>query len=165
MPGTWDGTSTAFLEILARKGGRLLKGGEADLDGVAKMVLNDFMRGKIPWFTPLPPKEDGDHDDDAELEGRRGKLGEMRKRKVEDDEDATTVAATDAGESTIEEEQDEDDDAEEWGGISDSDNEGSLAAPTLVGDSGPESEVESESEPEVEEVKPKPQNPKKRRKQ
>lgn len=28
-----------FLEILGRKGGRLLKAGEVDLDGVAKMVL------------------------------------------------------------------------------------------------------------------------------
>ena len=45
---------TDFLEQLARKGGRLLKGGEADVDGVAKMVLNDFLRGKLPWFTPLP---------------------------------------------------------------------------------------------------------------
>ncbi|KAK4555139.1 GTPase required for pre-60S ribosomal subunit nuclear export and maturation [Recurvomyces mirabilis] len=43
-----------FLELLARKGGRLLKGGEADMDGVAKMVLNDFLRGKIPWFIPPP---------------------------------------------------------------------------------------------------------------
>ena len=43
-----------FLETLARKGGRLLKHGEADMDGVAKMVLNDFLRGKIPWFCPPP---------------------------------------------------------------------------------------------------------------
>ncbi|RQM08821.1 hypothetical protein DH86_00002948, partial [Scytalidium sp. 3C] len=33
-----------FLELLARKGGRLLHGGEPDVDGVAKMVLNDFLR-------------------------------------------------------------------------------------------------------------------------
>ena len=37
-----------FLEMLARKSGRLLKGGELDLDAVAKMVLNDFIRGKLP---------------------------------------------------------------------------------------------------------------------
>lgn len=37
-----------FLELLARKGGRLLKGGEPDVDGVAKMVISDFLRGKIP---------------------------------------------------------------------------------------------------------------------
>lgn len=47
-----------FLEALARKGGRLLRGGEADLDGVAKMVLNDFLRGKIPWFVAPPAAND-----------------------------------------------------------------------------------------------------------
>ena len=66
-----------FLTILARKGGRLLKGGEADVDGVAKMVLNDFLRGKIPWFT-RPPKKEGVADQEAPVvEGRKGALGEM----------------------------------------------------------------------------------------
>jgi nuclear GTP-binding protein len=71
-----------FLSILARKGGRLLRGGEPDLDGVAKMVINDFLRGKIPWFTPPPftPGEEG-----GKIEGREGRLGEMgRKRKLDD---------------------------------------------------------------------------------
>ena len=76
----WEGT-TEFLEMLARKGGRLLKGGEADLDGVAKMVLNDFMRGKLPWFT-APPKEEGeDSRVGIDLAGREGRLGEMRKKR------------------------------------------------------------------------------------
>ncbi|KAL9611475.1 MAG: hypothetical protein Q9167_003873 [Letrouitia subvulpina] len=65
---------TDFLEQLARKGGRLLKGGEADVDGVAKMVLNDFLRGKIPWFTP-PPGWEGQQE--KGVEGRKGALGEM----------------------------------------------------------------------------------------
>lgn len=43
-----------FLEMIARKHGRLLKGGEPDETGVAKLVLNDFNRGKIPWFVPPP---------------------------------------------------------------------------------------------------------------
>ncbi|KAG5944149.1 GTPase required for pre-60S ribosomal subunit nuclear export and maturation [Claviceps sorghi] len=51
-------SATELLELLARKSGRLLRGGEPDLDGVAKMVLNDFMRGKIPWFTPVLSSED-----------------------------------------------------------------------------------------------------------
>lgn len=75
-------TATEFLELLARKGGRLLKGGEADVDGVAKMVLNDFLRGKIPWFTP-PPVVEGQGN--RGIEGRKGVLGEMGKvRKLED---------------------------------------------------------------------------------
>ncbi|KAL9585548.1 MAG: hypothetical protein Q9203_004204 [Teloschistes exilis] len=76
--------STEFLELLARKGGRLLKGGEADVDGVAKMVLNDFLRGKIPWCTP-PPLLEGQEEKIKGIEGRKGQLGEMgKKRKAED---------------------------------------------------------------------------------
>lgn len=77
-------SATEFLELLARKAGRLLKGGEADVDGVAKMVLNDFLRGKIPWFTP-PPLLEGQEEKKTGIEGRKGALGEMRrKRKAED---------------------------------------------------------------------------------
>ena len=50
----YDGSAIQFLELLARKAGRLLKGAEPDVNGVAKMVLNDFLRGKLPWFTPPP---------------------------------------------------------------------------------------------------------------
>lgn len=76
-------SATELLDSLARRGGRLLKGGEADVDGVAKMVLNDFLRGKIPWYTP-PPALDGEAEPD--LDGRAGRLGEMsRKRKRDDD--------------------------------------------------------------------------------
>lgn len=88
-----------LLSILARKGGRLLKGGEPDVDGVAKMMLNDFLRGKIPWFTP-PPKSESKSEAGETLsgedmktvaeankevvEGREGRLGEMPgKRKLD----------------------------------------------------------------------------------
>ncbi|KAI1393015.1 nucleolar GTP-binding protein [Hypoxylon trugodes] len=71
-----------FLELLARKGGRLLKAGEPDVDGVAKMVLNDFMRGKIPWFTPAPIVEG---EEGKTIEGREGRLGEMPKKRKRDD--------------------------------------------------------------------------------
>lgn len=43
-----------FLTQLARRGGKLLKGGEPDLDTCAKMVLNDWMRGKIPFYVEPP---------------------------------------------------------------------------------------------------------------
>lgn len=52
----WE-NSSEFLEMIARKTGKLLKGGEPDEPTVAKTVLNDFNRGKIPWFVP-PPRED-----------------------------------------------------------------------------------------------------------
>ncbi|KAJ1656698.1 GTPase required for pre-60S ribosomal subunit nuclear export and maturation [Dispira simplex] len=43
-----------FLSLIASQSGKLLKGGEPDLATVAKMVLNDWLRGKIPFFTSPP---------------------------------------------------------------------------------------------------------------
>jgi nuclear GTP-binding protein len=101
--------AVTFLELLARKKGRVLKGGEPDLDGCAKIVINDWIRGKLPWFTP-PPMKDGEEESTAKgVEGRVGRLGEMgKKRKRDDETDATaSVAATVDGVSTMEISQDE----------------------------------------------------------
>uniref|UniRef100_A0A8C1YY39 Nucleolar GTP-binding protein 2 n=1 Tax=Cyprinus carpio TaxID=7962 RepID=A0A8C1YY39_CYPCA len=43
-----------FLEKLAFRTGKLLKGGEPDLSTVSKMVLNDWQRGRIPFFVKPP---------------------------------------------------------------------------------------------------------------
>lgn len=86
--------ATDFLTILARKGGRLLKAAEPDLNGVAKMVINDFLRGKIPWFTPPPYTVDPEDD---KVDGREGKLGEMGRKRKRDD--AATEASKESTES------------------------------------------------------------------
>lgn len=105
-----------FLELLARKGGRLLKGGEPDVDGVAKMVLNDFMRGKIPWFHPAPAMEGTE--DEPITEGREGRLGEMRVKRKRDEAESTVVASTAPSVATAEKTEDD------FGGFSsDSDSE------------------------------------------
>lgn len=93
----YNDDSIEFLSIIARKGGRLLKGGEADVDGVAKMILNDFLRGKIPWFTPVPKSKSGNAEDDATevVEGREGRLGEMpNKRKADMLSDIASIVQT-----------------------------------------------------------------------
>ncbi|KAA6410121.1 MAG: nucleolar gtp-binding 2 [Lasallia pustulata] len=112
--------ATEFLELLARKGGRLLKGGEADVDGVAKMVLNDFIRGKIPWFTP-PPVVEGAMQ--RGVEGREGRLGEMGKKRKRDDETVTTeVTDTSVLENDVEDVNEaSDDDADDFEGFADAD--------------------------------------------
>lgn len=51
-----------FLVQMCRQTGKLLKGGEPDLMTVAKMVLQDWQRGKIPFFVPPPQQEDSLHD-------------------------------------------------------------------------------------------------------
>ncbi|KAH3745619.1 Nucleolar GTP-binding protein 2 [Pelomyxa schiedti] len=43
-----------FMSQLAVRSGKLLQKGEPDLGTVAKMILNDFQRGKIPYFVPPP---------------------------------------------------------------------------------------------------------------
>ncbi|KAI9582834.1 nucleolar GTP-binding protein 2 [Glossina fuscipes] len=43
-------SSMDFLEQLAKKSGKLLKGGEPDITVVSRMVLNDWQRGKLPFY-------------------------------------------------------------------------------------------------------------------
>lgn len=45
----WE-TATEFLEKLAARTGKLLKKGEPDVNQVARMVLNDWQRGKLPFY-------------------------------------------------------------------------------------------------------------------
>jgi nuclear GTP-binding protein len=125
-----------FLELLARKAGRLLKGGEPDVDGVAKMVLNDFMRGKIPWFTPAPAMEGGD---EAVIEGREGRFGEMPKKRKRDE--TASVADTSLAGSTVavnDEEEEEEEDEHFSGFSSDSESEREDGAEKAVQDGGAE---------------------------
>jgi nuclear GTP-binding protein len=74
-------TADAFLETLARKSGKLLKGGEPDRETVAKMVLNDWIRGKIPYFVRPPDREGhvpSGADDEAGADAKKGKKGKEK---------------------------------------------------------------------------------------
>ena len=151
--------SVAFLEVLCRKSGRLLKGGEADIDGAAKMVLNDWIRGKLPWFTP-PPYKEGEEGPAVGVEGREGALGEMSKKRKRgaDSEAATSVATTvdtaaapqDEAEKTdgefggfsddgdeVDEDDDESDEADLAGGVS-------LETPNVDDESEDDEDVEAD---------------------
>ncbi|NWH47823.1 NOG2 protein, partial [Fregata magnificens] len=55
---SWKDTED-FLEKLASRTGKLLKGGEPDVQTVSKMVLNDWQRGRIPFFVKPPNAETG----------------------------------------------------------------------------------------------------------
>lgn len=116
-----------FLELLARKGGRLLHGGEPDVDGVAKMVLNDFLRGKIPWFTPPPILEGAE---EKGVEGRQGRLGEMGKKRKRDDESVADTSVADLA-STTRDEVGVEDYEEEFAGF---DSDGGVELADIAGD-------------------------------
>lgn len=49
-----------FCEQYARYTGKLLKGNEPDIVKAAKMILNDFQRGKLPYYNPPPLSTAGD---------------------------------------------------------------------------------------------------------
>jgi len=89
-----------FLTLIAHKKGRLLKGAEPDLKTVATMLINDWQRGKIPYFAKPPgadvpgekdklddkleDKEDVDLEEDEEIEEEGDKVEEEGK-KVEEE--------------------------------------------------------------------------------
>ncbi|OLY79343.1 Guanine nucleotide-binding protein-like 3-like protein [Smittium mucronatum] len=45
---------TEFLVQLAKKSGRFKRGGIPDLDSAARIILNDWNTGKIPYYTTVP---------------------------------------------------------------------------------------------------------------
>eukprot|EP01101_Sappina_pedata_P006638 TRINITY_DN3356_c0_g1_i1.p1 TRINITY_DN3356_c0_g1~~TRINITY_DN3356_c0_g1_i1.p1 ORF type:complete len:733 (+),score=379.35 TRINITY_DN3356_c0_g1_i1:104-2200(+) len=77
----WD-DHIDFLTQLAAKSGRLLKGGEPDLNTCGKMVLSDWQRGKLPYFVAPPEKTVEELKEEAGgSEGKaREALKEARKR-------------------------------------------------------------------------------------
>ena len=106
-----------FLEKLARFKGRLLKGGEPDIEGVAKVVLNDWVRGKIPYFVPPPDRPKQDSGKSVEKESKRDKglkpipqklAGIIQKNKFEDED----IAAVNESPDDLEIESDEYEDSE-----------------------------------------------------
>ncbi|XP_017078969.1 nucleolar GTP-binding protein 2 [Drosophila eugracilis] len=65
----WN-TSIHFLEQLAQKTGKLLKGGEPDVTVTARMVLNDWQRGKLPFYVPpegfaVPKSQEGKQEEEV----------------------------------------------------------------------------------------------------
>ncbi|KAK5966483.1 Nucleolar GTP-binding protein 2 [Trichostrongylus colubriformis] len=112
-----------FMTKIAVKQGRLLKGGEPDITAIAKSVLNDFQRGKLPYFV-VPPgceeraKKDYDQppinetcDDDD------GVLGDMSSELGDDKEEAEGSSAIDPESSGVTEEMDEDDELTDVGSL------------------------------------------------
>ncbi|KAK0481442.1 NUC091 domain-containing protein [Armillaria novae-zelandiae] len=117
-----------FLDKLARMKGRLLKQGEPDMDSVAKIVLSDWVRGRIPFF--VPPPERSEELNKAEAKKRKGKgkaveaedsvvpgvkqnLGSIMQKNTFLAEDVRALEPEEAGEDQVEVQDDGSEDAEE----------------------------------------------------
>ena len=55
---TWKDAED-FVSQCAKNFGKLVKGGDPDLKAMAKILLTDWQRGKIPFFIPPPKENDG----------------------------------------------------------------------------------------------------------
>ncbi|KAA0703475.1 Nucleolar GTP-binding protein 2 [Triplophysa tibetana] len=86
-----------FLEKLAFRTGKLLKGGEPDLSTVSKMVLNDWQRGRIPSFVK-PPGVDMAEEINAQppLEVPEMETEELEKRLDVENVDVASSSAREA---------------------------------------------------------------------
>ena len=86
--------SEDFLGQIAKRMGKLLKGGEPDLETVAKMVLNDWIRGKIPFFVaPALPE-------DAKSSKGKAKATAEEVKSAETSDIADAAAAAEADTAT-----------------------------------------------------------------
>jgi len=77
----WN-TPEEFLEKYAIKSGKLLKKGEPDIEITSRMVLNDWVRGKIPFFVPPPDveyvEEEKDSKEKSKIDPPKQKVDNIR---------------------------------------------------------------------------------------
>jgi nuclear GTP-binding protein len=74
--GTWK-DSMDLLEKIAVKSGRLLKGGGPDTHAISINVINDFQRGKLPYYEAPPELKVGE-EETAGAKGKKGKNNMMK---------------------------------------------------------------------------------------
>ena len=82
-----DFTGLTFLERLAKVRGKLLKGGEPDIQSVAKIVLRDWQYGKIPYVTQpdenYESKEKIKEKPENEIEKKNREIIEQKRIEIE----------------------------------------------------------------------------------
>ena len=149
-----------FLSQLAKQKGKLLKGGEPDLDNVAKSMIYDWQRGKLPFFV-APPRS-------TPAAGEKGAAGLLEdgagdSDDEEEEEDDAELEEQEGEEEGLAGSDDEEEDEEEEEGA---DGGSSVDGDSGVEDSGAEDESvadsddQEEEEEEEEEVLPPPPAPK-----
>jgi nuclear GTP-binding protein len=86
--GKWE--AEKFLDQLARFKGRLLRGGEPDIEGAAKIVLSDWTRGRIPFFVS-PPERPTELNEKEAREKKRKAIVERATGQPAEEEEWTGV--------------------------------------------------------------------------
>mmetsp|Transcript_31470 Transcript_31470/g.48277 ORF Transcript_31470/g.48277 Transcript_31470/m.48277 type:complete len:630 (+) Transcript_31470:228-2117(+) len=135
---TWK-TTLQLLEMIARRSGRLLKGGEPCLRSAAIMMILDYQRGRLPHYVAPPELKDGE--DDGEAKTKKEPTSKIEGVK------AIKQDLTEVGEENMQD--DNDDDSEDEGQKESAKDEDKK--PSATGDV---EEVDSDSDGEGEQPLP-----------
>lgn len=85
----WDPES--LLDKMARMKGRLLKGGEPDREAVAKILLSDWTRGRIPFFVSPPERSEELNKAEAKKAKAADAKGKGKAKAVEEEREQRPV--------------------------------------------------------------------------
>jgi nuclear GTP-binding protein len=158
-----------FLEQYARKIGKLLKGSEPDTNAAAKLVLHDFQRGRLPYFTlppgHLPQPEPRNAAERAAEAGVRAKRQSMKELVPSHEFVPSDLRVRGAGVEEGEEEEGEEDGEEEEGEEEegeeeegdDDEEEGEDGESVSEDEEGDEEDDDEEGEEEEEEEEEEPE--------
>lgn len=94
----WD-TPMELMETVAKKCGRLLKGGDPCIRSAAITIINDFQRGRLPHFI-APPELKGDeisHSATAQIAGVKQQEQDLSLLEAQDNDDLTEVGVAHDG--------------------------------------------------------------------
>jgi|SRR6266496_786857 len=104
------------------------------------MVINDFLRGKIPWYIPDPswPERKAKERDEKEFGGSEGRLGEKRLKVGQNDTKSGDSGSWDGLDVDSDVVDDDDDDEEEEEEKKEEDEEEEVVAESEARDSNQE---------------------------
>lgn len=100
--GTWRTTHELLVRVAQRRG-RLRKGGAPDADAAVRIVINDIVGARLPFWTEVPTKEQ----EEREMRALENGGDEMDDEEEDDGEENMTDGDED---DEDEDEEDEDDD-------------------------------------------------------
>lgn len=111
---SWESTED-FLSKVAKTKGKLLPSGEADMSTIAKIMINDWQRGRLPYFV-APPREANEDEEEEEVEEGDEAYPEPEEDRSDDDNDEEGEGIEEEEEGAdevVDSEDDEDDDDNE----------------------------------------------------
>ncbi|CAH0754585.1 unnamed protein product [Bemisia tabaci] len=103
----WE-DSEDFLKQLAVKTGKLMKGGEPDCHNIARLVLNDWQRGKVPFYTAPPgfenPLDSASNEEEENVSGEAVSKGNESELKDTEEKESNETETQEEKPLTTEEE-------------------------------------------------------------